>query len=157
MPYNMLADGWLLLLLASICMSVNALGFPAMAAIIADSNASDPLDAFRKLYTVGPAVAFILGPLFGGQLASWTSHEAVFGVTAVVFASAFLVALKVEEPPLHNRGNRRGGYIDIARHASLRMVVIYGFAIVFVLSFGVTFLPNLVNDRYGFDDQQRGA
>ena len=26
------------------------------------------------------------------------------------------------------------------------MVVIYGFVIVFVLSFGVTFLPNLVND-----------
>jgi MFS family permease len=36
------------------------------------------------------------------------------------------------------------------------MVVMFGFAIVFVLSFGVTFLPNLVNDRYGFDDQQRG-
>ena len=152
----MLADGWLLLLLAPICMSVNALGFPAMSAIIADSNASDPLDAFRKLYTVGPAVAFILGPLIGGLIASWTSHEAVFAVTAVVFASAFLVAIKIEEPPLHNRGNRRGRYIDIARHRPMRMVVCFGFAIVFVLSFGVTFLPNLVNDRYGFDDQQRG-
>lgn len=150
------ADGWLLLLLASICMSVNALGFPAMAAVIADSNASDPLDAFRKLYTVGPAFAFIIGPLIGGQIASAISQEAVFAATAVIFIAAFLVALRVKEPPLHNRGNRRGGYIDIVRHRPMRMVVIFGFAIVFVLGFGTTFLPNLVTDKYGFDDQQRG-
>src|SRR5690349_23721304 len=70
------ADGWVLLLVASICMSVNALGFPAMSAIIADSNAEDPLDAFRKLYTVGPAIAFIIGPLIGGQIAELISQRA---------------------------------------------------------------------------------
>ena len=150
------ADGWLLLLVASICMSINALGFPAMAAIIADSNAADPLDAFRKLYTVGPAVAFIIGPLVGGQVAELISQRAVFVACALVFGLALLIALKLEEPPLHNRGNRRGGYIDIVRHRPMRLVVIFGFAIVFVLGFGVTFLPNLVTDKYGFDDQQRG-
>jgi MFS family permease len=150
------ADGWFLLLIASICMSVNALGFPAMSAIIADSNAEDPLDAFRKLYTVGPAIAFIIGPLIGGQIAELTSQRAVFVGCAIIFLGAFLLALKLTEPPLHNRGNRRGGYIDIARHRPIRMVLIYGFAMVFVLGFGTTFLPNLVTDKYGFDDQQRG-
>jgi MFS family permease len=150
------ADGWALLLLASICMSVNALGFPAMAAIIADSNAPSPLDAFRKLYTVGPAVAFIIGPLLGGQIAELISQRAVFIACAIVFAAALLIATRLQEPPLHNRGNRRGGYIDIVRHRPMRLVVLYGFAIVLVLSFGVTFLPNLITGKYGFDDQQRG-
>jgi DHA1 family tetracycline resistance protein-like MFS transporter len=150
------ADGWLLLLIASICMSVNALGFPAMAAIIADSNAADPLDAFRKLYTVGPAVAFIIGPLAGGLIADVISQQAVFVTCAVVFSLALLLATRLTEPPLHNRGNRRGGYIDIVRHRPMRLVVVYGFAIVLVLSFGATFLPNLITDKYGFSDQQRG-
>lgn len=150
------ANGWLLLLIATICMSVNALGFPAMSAIIADSDAKDPLDAFRTLYTVGPAIAFIIGPLVGGQLAEMTSQRAVFVACAIVFTGALLLALRLKEPPLHNRGNRRGGYIDIVRHRPIRLVVIYGFAIVFVLGFGTTFLPNLVTDNYGFDDQQRG-
>ena len=39
-----------------------------------------PLDAFRKLYTVGPAIAFIIGPLIGGQIAALTSQRAVFVV-----------------------------------------------------------------------------
>ena len=150
------AEGWFLLLVASICMSVNALGFPAMSAIIADSNADDPLDAFRKLYTVGPAIAFIIGPVVGGQIAEWTSQRTVFVVCAVVFAGALALSLRLSEPPLHNRGNRRGGYVDIVRHRPIRMVVIYGFAIVLVLGFGTTFLPNLVTDKYDFDDQQRG-
>jgi MFS family permease len=150
------ADGWFLLLLATICMSVNALGFPAMSAIIADSNAKDPLDVFRTLYTVGPAIAFIIGPLVGGQIAELTSQRAVFVACAIVFTGAFLLALRLKEPPLQNHGNRRGGYIDIIRHRPIRLVVIYGFALVFVLGFGTTFLPNLVTDKYGFDDQQRG-
>jgi MFS family permease len=150
------ADGWVLLLLASICMSVNALGFPAMSAIIADSNAEDPLDAFRTLYTVGPAIAFIIGPLIGGQIAALTSQRAVFVGCAIIFTGAFLLATRLSEPPLHNHGNRRGGYVDIVRHRPIRMVVIYGFVMVFVLGFGTTFLPNLVTDKYGFDDQQRG-
>jgi MFS family permease len=150
------AEGWFLLLIATICMSVNALGFPAMSAVIADSDAENPLDAFRTLYTVGPAIAFIIGPLVGGQLAEMTSQRAVFVACAVVFTGALLLALRLKEPPLHNRGNRRGGYIDIVRHRPIRLVVIYGFAIVFVLGFGTTFLPNLVTDNYGFDDQQRG-
>ena len=150
------ADGWVLLLLASICMSVNALGFPAMSAIIADSNAEDPLDAFRKLYTVGPAIAFIIGPLIGGQIAAHTSQRAVFVGCAIIFTGAFLLATRLSEPPMHNHGNRRGGYIDIIRHRPIRMVVIYGFVMVLVLGFGTTFLPNLVTDKHGFDDQQRG-
>src|SRR5215210_2683733 len=63
------ADGWPLLLVASVCMTVNALGFPAMSGIIADSQAPNPTDVFRKLYTVGPAIAFIIGPLVGGKIA----------------------------------------------------------------------------------------
>ncbi|MDQ2682987.1 MAG: MFS transporter, partial [Chloroflexota bacterium] len=110
------ADGWLLLLIASICMSVNALGFPAMSAIIADSNAPDPLEAFRKLYTVGPALAFIIGPVVGGQLAELISQRFVFFACAFVFAGALLLATHLTEPPMHNRGTHRGSYIDIVRH-----------------------------------------
>ena len=115
-----------------------------------------PLDAFRKLYTVGPAIAFIIGPLIGGQIAAMTSQRAVFVGCAIIFTGAFLLATRLSEPPMHNHGNRRGGYIDIIRHRPIRMVVIYGFVMVFVLGFGTTFLPNLVTDKYGFDDQQRG-
>jgi MFS family permease len=105
---------------------------------------------------VGPAVAFIIGPLAGGLIADVISQQAVFVTCAVVFSLALLLATRLTEPPLHNRGNRRGGYIDIVRHRPMRLVVVYGFAIVLVLSFGATFLPNLITDKYGFSDQQRG-
>lgn len=152
-----IADGWPMLLLATICMTVTALGFPAMSGIIADSDAPNPTDVFRKLYTVGPAIAFIIGPLFGGLVAEWISKEGVFIACAIVFSGAFTLSLRLQEPPMHNRGSRRGTYLDIVRYRPMRLVVIYGFAIVFVMTFGVTFLPNLVTDAHGFSDQQRGV
>lgn len=151
-----MADGWWLLMPATIGMSVNALGFPAMSAIIADSDSANPLDVFRKMYTVGPAFAFIIGPLFGGQIAESISQRAVFYACAVIFSAALLLALRLHEPPMHNRGTRRGGYLDIARHRPIRLIVAYGFAIVFAMSFGATFLPNLLTDARDFSDQQRG-
>ncbi len=151
------ADGWVLLLIASICMAINALGFPAMSAIIADSNAPDPLDAFRKLYTVGPAIAFIIGPLVGGQLAGLVSQRSVFFACALVFTGALVLASRLTEPPMQNHGNRRGGYIDIVRHRPMRFVVIYAFAMVTVLGFGTTFLPNLMQEKHNFTDQQLGV
>jgi MFS family permease len=150
------ADGWPLLLIATICMAVNALGFPAMSGIIADSDSANPTDVFRKLYTVGPAIAFIIGPLVGGQIAEVISQEAVFIAVAAVFGGALLLAINLHEPPMHNRGSRRGTYLDVVRYRPMRLVVIYGFAIVFMMTFGVTFLPNLVTDAHGFSDQQRG-
>lgn len=150
------ADGWVLLLFATICMSINALGFPAMSAIIADSNAPDPLDAFRKLYTVGPAIAFIIGPIVGGQLAEVISQRFVFVACAVVFAGALFLATRLAEPPMQNRGTHRGSYVDIVRHRPLLLTVAYASLIVFVLGFGVTFLPNFLTDEHGFNDQQLG-
>ena len=153
--YALAPNQWVLALCTMI-MSVNAVGFPAMSAIIANSNTPNPTATFRLLYTVGPAIAFIIGPTVGGKIGEMTSNRVVFLVAAVVFAGAFILSLGIVEPAMTNRGQHRGGYIDIVRYRPLRLTVIFGFVLVFVLSFGVTFLPNLLTDAYGFSDLERG-
>jgi MFS family permease len=153
--YIVASNQWILAI-ATIVMSVNALGFPAMSAIIAASDLENPTDTFRLLYTVGPAIAFIIGPAVGGLVGQVISNRAVFLVCAFVFLAALLLALGLEEPHMHNRGMRRGGYLDIVQYRPMRLIVLFGFGLVFILSFGVTFLPNLITDAYHFSDQQRG-
>ncbi|HQY31167.1 MAG TPA: MFS transporter [Thermomicrobiales bacterium] len=101
-------------------------------------------------------IAFIIGPTVGGKIGDLVSNQAVFLLCAVVFAGAFLLALSLTEPAMSNRGTTRGNYMEIVRYHPLRMVVFYAFCLVFVLSFGVTFLPNLLTDRHNFSDLQRG-
>jgi MFS family permease len=154
--YVFFTNQWLLAA-CTIVMSINALGFPAMSGIIADSNAENPTDVFRKLYTVGPAIAFIIGPTVGGKVGQEIGNRAVFAVAAVVFTGALILSLRLHEPPMSNRGTRRGGYNEIIAYRPLRWTVLFAFTLVFTLSFGVTFLPNLLTDRYHFTDLQRGV
>jgi MFS family permease len=153
--YVVAANHWVIAI-STIVMSINALGFPAMSGIIADSNADNPTDIFRKLYTIGPAIAFIIGPAVGGLVGEWISNKAVFVLCAFVFTGALALALSLKEPHMTNRGTRRGGYLEIIRYRPMRLIVLFGFALVFVIAFGVTFLPNLLTDAYHYSDQQRG-
>lgn len=154
--YAAFSNQWILAA-CTVLMSINALGFPAMSGIIADSSGENPTDVFRKLYTIGPAIAFIIGPTVGGKIGEAVSNQAVFLCAAVVFTGALILSLMLDEPPMSNRGTRRGGYLDIVAYPPLRWIVIYAFSLVFVLSFGVTFLPNLLTDRYNFSDLERGV
>lgn len=149
------ATTWWHLAIAGLLMACQQLGFPALSGIIADSS-ENRLDAFRKIYTIGPATAFIIGPTASGLIADLVSQRAVFMVAAGVFACSWLLAWRIKEPPAQTHAARRGSYRDVLAHPALRAV--YGFKLVAIaaLTLGTTLLPNLLEDAHGLDERTLG-
>ena len=149
------ATTWWHLVVAGLFMACQQLGFPALSGIIADSS-ENRLDAFRKIYTIAPASAFIIGPMTSGLIADLVSQRAVFMVAAVVFSGSWLLAWRIQEPPAHAHAVRRGSYREVLAHPALRSL--YGFKLVAIaaLTLGTTLLPNLLKDAHGLDQRTLG-
>jgi len=149
------AESWVLLSVAGLFMSIHHLSFPALSGIIADSS-EDRLDAFRKIYTIAPATAFIIGPVASGFIADLVSPQAVFYVAAVVFTGSWLLAWRIVEPPQQVHATRRGSYRDVFAHPALRSVFLFTLAAISVLTLGTTLLPNLLKESYQLDQRTLG-
>ena len=150
-----LADTWWHLAIAGLLMAMHQLSFPALSGIIADS-AENRLDAFRKIYTVAPATAFIIGPMTSGFIADFISAQAVFFVAAGVFTCSWLLAWRIEEPPPRPHASRRGTYRDVLVHPALRSVFAFKLCAIAVLTLGTTLLPNLLKESYALDQRTLG-
>ena len=147
---------WWHLAVAGLFMACQQLGFPALSGIIADSS-EDRLDAFRKIYTIAPATAFIIGPVTSGLIADLVSQRAVFVVAAAVFACSWSLAWRIKEPPQHiHTTARRGSYGDVLAHPALRSILLFKLACIGVLTLGTTLLPNLLKEAHGLDQRNLG-
>ena len=149
------STAWWHLAIAGLFMACQQLGFPALSGIIADSS-EDRLNAFRKIYTIAPATAFIIGPVTSGLIADLVSQRAVFVVAAVVFACSWSLAWRVKEPPQHVHTARRGSYGDVLAHPALRSILAFKLASIGVLTLGTTLLPNLLKEAHGLDQRNLG-
>ena len=147
------------LLIAGLFMACHQLGFPAISGIIADSveDAGERLDAFRKIYTIAPAAAFILGPTAGGLIADVVSPRAVFLLAATVFAGSWTIIWRVREPVSHeHRSGVRGTYAGVIREPAVRLILLLKLMAIGALTLGTTLMPNYLKVVHGLDQRTIG-
>jgi len=149
------ADSWWHLAIAGLFMAMHQLSFPALSGIIADSS-ENRLDAFRKIYTIAPATAFIIGPMTSGFIADLISAQAVFYVATAVFTGSWLLAWRIKEPPPRAHTARRGTYREVLADPTLRSIFGFKLVAIAVLTLGTTLLPNLLKESYALDQRTLG-
>lgn len=114
--------------------------------------------AFAMVYTIGPSASLIIAPIIGGMLSDWTSLQFLFLPTAVLFAISTVVFLKISDLP-HPPGPTNepaGTYRDALRDHSVLMASLLQMLTLFVLTMGITFVPNYLKDHGGTSNSAIG-
>ncbi len=82
------ADAWWIALAGAVLVELSGLGVPALSAWLAGlATAADRTRAYQWVYTVGPQVANLLGPVMAGSIAAVAGYRPVFIVGAVAFGA----------------------------------------------------------------------
>jgi MFS family permease len=146
-----LAQEWWQVGLGGIVMVVGAIAWPAVSATIA-GNAGDGAErtrAFTLCYTVGPSVALLVTPAFGGWLADAVELRAIFVAAALLRAAAIVTLATVNWPPPHRPSARSEApisYRATLAQRPIRLLTALHFATIFCLALGWALAPNYLRD-----------
>ena len=144
------ATNWWQLIPGLLLMALTNFSLPALSSYISDAVPSEErARAFNVIYTISPAIAFIIAPTFGGWLVEAVDFRAVYFVTAVSTLITAAVFWQLSDIPTHAHAGPKATYREtldvpvIRRVTSLQLVIIG-----FLLSVA-TFLPVFLKSEYG--------
>jgi MFS family permease len=124
---------------------------PAISSYVAEATAPRQRPrAFAMVYTIGPSASLIVAPIIGGWLSDRTSLQFLFLPTAILYALSVVVFFMISERPHPPRTNEpASSYRDAIRDHSVLMASLLQMLTLFVLTMGVIFIPNYLQDRHG--------
>lgn len=145
------ATHWTHLFVMVVGSAVGELAFPLALSHVVTHAGENRVRAFTLVFTVGPAVAFGLGPLIAGGLV------AVWGIRAAFLFAAFCTALSILFFAGIERGlnvgerqaRRSSSYGEALADARVRRVLILHATTVFALALGTSLVPTFLNDVRG--------
>lgn len=147
----LLAGAWWHLLPGLIFGALAQVSIPAISSYLTESTSpQDRPRAFAMVYTIGPSASMIIAPVIGGWLSDHTSLQFLFLPTAVLYAISTAVFFFIADrphPPRHEQ--RSGSYRDAIRDRTVLMSSLLQMLTLFVLTMGVTFIPNYMKDVRG--------
>lgn len=152
------AQRWWQLLPGIVVLSAATVAFPSISNLIAEraGNGWARTRAFTLIYTVGPSGSYLVMPILGGIIAGVISLHAIFYLSALLTAGAVTVFATVSRRPLVVHEGPPVTYRETLAQRPILIVFLLQFATIFVLSVGVTLLPNFLQDVHGVGVEQLG-
>jgi MFS family permease len=152
-----LATTWWHLIPGLFLMALTNFSLPALSSYISDAvPAEDRAKAFAFIYTLSPAVAFIIAPTFGGWLVEVTNFRTVFFVSAASTLITAAVFWQLSDIAPHAHEGPKASYRETFAVPAIRMVTILQLAVVGFLLSVATFLPVFLKNEYGVSVAQIG-
>jgi MFS family permease len=144
-----LATTWWHLIPGLLLMALTNFSLPALSSYISDAvPAADRARSFNLIYTIGPAIAFIIAPTFGGWLVEAINFRAVYLVSAAAMAVSAVVFWQLSDVPTHAHDGARATYREAISVPAIRMVTLLQLIIIGFLLGVATFIPVFLRDEY---------
>jgi len=152
------SQSWWHLIPGVIIGAMSAISVPSLSSYIAEAApARDRVRSFNWVYTIGPMAPMVVAPVVGGWLAGVTSLQFLFLPTAIFYALSALTFWFIAErghPP--RTAARAPSYRDALRLTPVRLASLLQMLLLFVLTIGITFIPNYLQDVHGASITQIG-
>jgi MFS family permease len=139
--------------------AMTAISVPSLSSYIAEAApARDRVRSFNWVYTIGPLAPMVVAPVVGGWLAGITSLQFLFLPTALFYGLSALAFWFISERGQPEPQNRHAqSYRDALRFGPVRFTSLIQMALLFVLTMGITFIPNYLQDVHGASITQIGV
>ena len=117
----------------------------------------DRARVYTMIYTVGPAFAFIAGPIVGGIVSDAWGIRPLLGAGAALYGAGALAISRISPRALQRRdGDVAPTYREAFREPSVRAMALLMRASLLVMTTGITFIPNYQQDVYGMSLSEIG-
>ena len=147
----LIANSWWQLIPGVVLLALAAISVPSLSSYIAEASpARDRVRSFNWVYTIGPMAPMVVAPVIGGWLAGVTSLQFLFLPTMIFFGLSAVTFWFITERPHPDRSQRPVvSYRDALRFTPLRLTSLLQMMLLFVLTMGITFIPNYMRDVHG--------
>jgi MFS family permease len=139
--------------------ALSAISVPSLSSYIAEASPTrDRVRSFNWVYTIGPMAPMVISPIIGGWLAGVTSLRFLFLPTAIFYGLSALTFWFITERGHPDRTNRPSpSYRDTLRLTPVRIGSMLQMLLLFVLTIGITFIPNYMQDVHKASITQIGV
>jgi MFS family permease len=153
-----ISQEWWHLFPGVLLMAASTASFPVISSVIADvaGRGRARVRAFTMILNVGPSVALLLTPAFGGLLAEQISLRAIFVAAMMFNVAGFLVFTRMSDREVRVQQGPPVTYSETFRHGGTRTILFLAFVVVFCSILGVTLVPNLLQDVHSISVGQIG-
>ncbi len=143
-----LSTTWWLSLIGLIVAGTVIVSWPTISSIIAEDSRQgrQRMRAFTMIYTIAPSAALLVAPASGGLIADSFGFQAVFIAAGALKFTALAIYSDIRERPLPENKGYQGSLFDVGRNHPVRMVCLFMFATIFVMTVAMILVPNYMQD-----------
>ncbi len=143
-----LSTTWWFSLIGLIVVGTTIVSWPTISNIIAEDSRQgrQRMRAFTMIYTIAPSAALLLAPASGGLVADSFGFEAVFVVAAALKFAALGMYSDIRERPTPTNVGYQGSLLDVGKNHPVRMVCLFMFSTIFILTMAMILVPNYLQD-----------
>jgi MFS family permease len=143
-----LSTTWWFSLIGLIVVGVTVVSWPTISSIIAEDSRQgrQRMRAFTMIYTIAPSAALLIAPAGGGLVADAFGFEAVFIVAGALKFAALGIYSDLRERPVPENVGYQGSLLDVGRNHPVRMVCLFMFSTIFILTVAIILVPNYLQD-----------
>lgn len=146
-----LSQRWWHLIPAGMVLATSNAAFPIISNTIAESAGTgrNRIRAFTLIYTVGPSFALLATPAMGGLVSDWFGLRAAFYLAALLAAIALVFFTMIHERPIPKQEGPPATYVATLAQRPILLICLLELSTIFVLTLGVTLVPNYLQDVHG--------
>jgi MFS transporter, DHA1 family, multidrug resistance protein len=146
-----LSTTWWFSMVGLIIMGAVIVSWPTVSNLIAENSRQgrQRMRAFTLIYTIAPSSALLITPALGGVVADWYGFQAVFVLSGVLKFAALGMFSDIREQPIPTSVGYTGRLVDVVQNHPVRMVCLFMFATIFILTMAMILLPNFLQDVHG--------
>ncbi|MBX6341326.1 MAG: MFS transporter, partial [Thermomicrobiaceae bacterium] len=147
------AQQWWQLFPGIVLLGAANVAWPAVSSVIVENagSAEERTRAFTLIYTVGPSLATVLTPALGGIVADVAGLRAIFLGAALLNALAVVFFSRIAPRPALHHDGPPVTYRAALAHRPILLVSGLQFVTIFVVTLGVTLVPNYLREVHGVE------
>lgn len=143
------ATHWTQLWFMVIATAIGEIAFPLTQAHLANLAGNNRVRAFTLVFNVGPAVAFGLAPLVAGLLIAQSGMRSALLLGVLFGVISLYWFARLSPVPREHHHEQAATYREAFAQPGVPRLLMLQFATIFVLSLGISLLPNFLNDQRG--------
>jgi MFS family permease len=138
-----LAWTWWMVIPAALFVSAATMAWPVVSRTIAEQTEDGPerLRAFTLIYTVGPSVAMLAGPVLSGVIADRVGLRAVFWAAALVGVASVAILSTIHPSERASEDTVPASYRRLLTETGIWRIYLLSVGAMFVFSLGHTLSP----------------
>jgi MFS family permease len=143
-----LSTSWWFSMIGLMIIGTTIVSWPTISNLIAENSAQgrQRMRAFTMIYTIAPSAALLVAPAMGGMIADGFGYPVVFIVAGLLRFIALGIYSDIRERPAPTTVGYQGRLLDVTKYHPVRMVCLFMFSTIFILTLGVILVPNYLQD-----------